>query len=1212
MQFHQEDDNRIKSYLLGAASAEEAEQLEERIFEDGNFARQLRVVEEELIDDYVSGRLTEDEYTRFERYFLALHQLPDETGQRAGQTNTQREQLLLMKAMKKYAAKANKSSHASAPENAFSLLSQVRLLFSGWWQAPVFVALLVVVGFLSWRVFFYQSETDKGLALLSRAYADQRPLEARISGFGYSPFIVTKGDSKEKGDARTRNLAERILLEAAERESDAASAHALGKLYLAKREFDQAIEQFELALRAAPGNAQLHNDLGVALFEKGKLERLDTQTGKGEVTLAKSLEQMSKALELNAALSDARFNRALLYQALGLTNQARAEWEKYLETDSTSPWAEEARQNLKLLAEGNKKISQTNEQLYQDFWRAFQTKDDARASQTFSLGYNYSGNWIVWKLLEGFLAAKLNNLEAKENLRALAYIGKLVAEKTGDRLAADLARHYQQARPDQLLLLAQARKLMKEGFELYQAAKNEPAIERYTQAKQLFEQTGNTSEMLLADALMGHSYHMRSDPQRSREIFTHLVPRCAEKRYYWMQAHALCGIANAHESASEFSQAIEAVLAARKLAERLSDVAGSVRCLSLLGNYYYTLGKHAENLRLSMQGRELCQQLPTDVARQSGFYMLAGLSLTALGLYDAALSHQQELLKLGEGVKMPRLFARLYVQMGRSYAGLKKYNEALATTQRGIAIGRELQSDKTGRELMAYGNLTLGYIHHDVGQDADALEAFRQVIDFHQPDERQIFLYRAYKGRLMTLIRQGSKTAQTELENVMALYEKYREQIREESNRNTFYHNEQDIYDIAIEFAQTRLNDQRRAFDYSELSRARSLLDASRRSRKLIAEAELPDLSFAGTTHPAGYDSLRQRLPEQIQVLEYAALKDKLLIWLITKEAIACEVVAVSLADLTDRVNRYLALLNQPAGSSTAEGQKLGMELYELLIQPFATKLNPKKQLCIVPDKVLTQLPLGALVARGSGRFLVEDYTLNYASSANLLLYSTEQAQAKAGVATEHLLAVGNPRFDRQTFADLADLPPAAQEANAVASAYVAPTVLIGTHASKNDVLRELERSDVAHLAMHYLPNERSPMLSQLPLAATSGGQAGQADSVLRVYEIYRLNALRPRLVVLSACQTMAEGYYSGEGALGVSRPFQAAGIPLVVASLWPVEAKATAELMTEFHRLRKQAHRSTAAALAESQRKLLQSGGQYRSPYYWAAFITVGGYSEY
>lgn len=316
---------------------------------------------------------------------------------------------------------------------------------------------------------------------------------------------------------------------------------------------------------------------------------------------------------------------------------------------------------------------------------------------------------------------------------------------------------------------------------------------------------------------------------------------------------------------------------------------------------------------------------------------------------------------------------------------------------------------------------------------------------------------------------------------------------------------------------------------------------------------------------------------------------------------------------LTDRVNRYLVLLNQPAASQTAEGQKLGMELYELLIQPFGKKLNPQKQLCIVPDKALTQLPFGALLARGSGRFLVEDYTLSYASSANLLLYSTEQAQTKASVATEHLLAVGNPRFDRQAFPDLADLPPAAQEANAVAGAYAAPTVLIGAQARKNEVLHELERSDVAHLAMHYLPNERSPMLSQLPLAAMpGGGQISQADSVLRVYEIYRLTALRPRLVVLSACQTQAEGYYSGEGAIGVSRPFQAAGIPLVVASLWPVEAKATAELMTEFHHLRKQARRSTAAALAESQRKLLQSGGQYRSPYYWAAFITVGGYSEY
>jgi CHAT domain-containing protein len=139
-------------------------------------------------------------------------------------------------------------------------------------------------------------------------------------------------------------------------------------------------------------------------------------------------------------------------------------------------------------------------------------------------------------------------------------------------------------------------------------------------------------------------------------------------------------------------------------------------------------------------------------------------------------------------------------------------------------------------------------------------------------------------------------------------------------------------------------------------------------------------------------------------------------------------------------------------------------------------------------------------------------------------------------------------------------------------------------------------------------------MLSQLLLAPAPGGDSkrGESDGLLRAYEIYRLGRLRPRLVALSACQTTAEGFLSGEGAIGLSRPFQAAGVPLVVASLWLVEEKASMQLMVEFHRQRQLAGQPTVAALSEAQRSLLRGEGHYRHPYYWAAFITVGGYSQH
>jgi CHAT domain-containing protein len=102
------------------------------------------------------------------------------------------------------------------------------------------------------------------------------------------------------------------------------------------------------------------------------------------------------------------------------------------------------------------------------------------------------------------------------------------------------------------------------------------------------------------------------------------------------------------------------------------------------------------------------------------------------------------------------------------------------------------------------------------------------------------------------------------------------------------------------------------------------------------------------------------------------------------------------------------------------------------------------------------------------------------------------------------------------------------------------------------------------------------------------------------------------RLVVLSACQTAIEQQYSGEGAVSVARPFMAAGVPLVVATLWPVDSSSSERLMTSFHRHRTEA-KSTAGALQQAQVEMLNDSNQrLQHPYYWAAFTAIGRYAKF
>jgi CHAT domain-containing protein len=296
------------------------------------------------------------------------------------------------------------------------------------------------------------------------------------------------------------------------------------------------------------------------------------------------------------------------------------------------------------------------------------------------------------------------------------------------------------------------------------------------------------------------------------------------------------------------------------------------------------------------------------------------------------------------------------------------------------------------------------------------------------------------------------------------------------------------------------------------------------------------------------------------------------------------------------------------------EVTRAAADLYDLLIKPAEAALDREKQLCIVPDKSLNYLPFGALVSRPSGRYLTQEYILTRSLSATLFIVGSENARGKEDATPERLLSVGNPRFDRGAFAGLADLPSAKREAEEVATYYDSSTVLTEDKALKRRVVSEMETANVIHLALHAVVNEQSPLHSKLLFARRTPSESGSAeDDTLQADEIYKLRLPQTRLVVLSACDSGVGRSYDGEGMVGISRPFIAKGVPLVVASLWPVDSKATAELMISFHKNRKRGGLSTAEALSFAQREMLADpDSRYRQPYYWASFVAIGGYTRF
>jgi CHAT domain-containing protein len=117
--------------------------------------------------------------------------------------------------------------------------------------------------------------------------------------------------------------------------------------------------------------------------------------------------------------------------------------------------------------------------------------------------------------------------------------------------------------------------------------------------------------------------------------------------------------------------------------------------------------------------------------------------------------------------------------------------------------------------------------------------------------------------------------------------------------------------------------------------------------------------------------------------------------------------------------------------------------------------------------------------------------------------------------------------------------------------------------------------------------------------------QCRPRDGYLRLREIYDLS-LSADLVVLSACQTALGREVRRDGLVSITRGFLHAGARRVLATLWPVDDRATTLLMREFYRALLVDGLTPALALVRAKRAL-SADRQFHAPFYWAGFVLHG-----
>ena len=397
-------------------------------------------------------------------------------------------------------------------------------------------------------------------------------------------------------------------------------------------------------------------------------------------------------------------------------------------------------------------------------------------------------------------------------------------------------------------------------------------------------------------------------------------------------------------------------------------------------------------------------------------------------------------------------------------------------------------------------------------------------------------------------------------------------------------------------------------------------------------------------------------LDKDTVLLEYALGERKSFLWLVTPASVDIFELPprAEVESAAKQVYELLTARNQSPRNETASARAIRVrradatflasaaKVSDMLLGPAAAQIEDKR-LLIVGEGILQYLPFAALPEPGrkaTGKdqpsplmAAHEIITIPSASVVALLRRETtarEQAPKTLAVLADPVFSANDPRVAQQnkkaTAAPQESMPSDAvrsatdlglrdfvrlrfsrTEAESIARLAPGAQTLkaLDFAASRDNVLNtDLGQYRILHFATHSLLNNEHPELSGVVLSLVD--QSGRPQNgFLRLYDIYNLR-LGSDLVVLSACQTALGRDVSGEGLIGLTRGFLYAGARRVVASLWQIDDRTSAELMRQFYEGMLVRGDRPAAALRSAQLAMWKTRG-WETPYYWAAFTLQG-----
>ena len=388
--------------------------------------------------------------------------------------------------------------------------------------------------------------------------------------------------------------------------------------------------------------------------------------------------------------------------------------------------------------------------------------------------------------------------------------------------------------------------------------------------------------------------------------------------------------------------------------------------------------------------------------------------------------------------------------------------------------------------------------------------------------------------------------------------------------------------------------------DSGKIERALELADSSR--GRVLAERQ--GVASSSDATAARLKALSGRTDTVF--LSYWLAPQRSYLWIVTPSAVRL-VNLPPAAELDALVDDYRSAIANVMANPLAPGGS-GDKLFQTLIAPALSSVPPGSHVLIVPDGSLHTINFETLPAPGElrRRYWVEDVEVQIAPALGLVgqvgqvgrvgqVGQTGQAgqPGRAGQAgTPNVLIIGNPTPRNPEFPALTY---AAAEMSSVARHFPAGRV---TSIAGADAVPAAYRAaspesySILHFTAHATANLESPLDSAVILSGPDTGFKLYARDVAS-------EPLHAELVTVSACRSAGERTYSGEGLIGFAWAFLRGGAQRVVAGLWDVDDKATADLMDRLY-TGVAAGKPIAQSLREAKLALIARGGTTAQPYYW------------